>query len=70
MEILRKHIVSVQNIIHNAESHPTNYSQKLTSDWFTLGPLLLLLKQTVLQCYPSIQSNAELAHISADIGVG
>jgi hypothetical protein len=40
MEILGKHVASAQNIIHNAESHPTNYSPNFTSDWVNLGPLL------------------------------
>jgi hypothetical protein len=40
MEILGKHVASTQNIIHNAESHPTNYSPNFTSDWANLGPLL------------------------------
>jgi hypothetical protein len=40
MEILGKHVTSKLNIIHNAESHPTNYSPNFTSDCANLGPLL------------------------------
>jgi hypothetical protein len=29
---------------------------------------LLLMHTAILQCYPSIQSNAELAHVSAGTG--
>jgi hypothetical protein len=29
-----------ENIIHNGESHPTNYSPNLTSNWANLGLLL------------------------------
>jgi hypothetical protein len=32
MEILWKHVASTQNNIHNADSHPTNYSPNFTSD--------------------------------------
>jgi hypothetical protein len=32
VEILGKHVASVQNITENAESHATNYSPNLTSD--------------------------------------
>jgi hypothetical protein len=40
MEILRNHVAYTQNIIHNAESHPRNYSPDFTDDWANLGPLL------------------------------
>jgi hypothetical protein len=32
MEILGKHVASTQNIVHNAESHPTNYSPNFASN--------------------------------------
>jgi hypothetical protein len=32
MEILGKHVASAQNIIHNADTHPINYSPAFTSD--------------------------------------
>jgi hypothetical protein len=41
MEILGTHVASAQNIIHNAGSHLTNYSPNFTSDWASLGPVLL-----------------------------
>jgi hypothetical protein len=39
MEILGKQVVSTQDIIHKAESHPTNYSPKFTSDSESVAPL-------------------------------
>jgi hypothetical protein len=32
MEILGKRVACTQNIIHNAETHPTNYSPDFASD--------------------------------------
>jgi hypothetical protein len=40
VEVFGKHIGSVQNIIHNAESRPTNYSPHIVRDGENLGSLL------------------------------
>jgi hypothetical protein len=40
MEILGKYVVSTQNIVHNAETHPTNCSANFTSDRANVGSFL------------------------------
>jgi hypothetical protein len=46
MEILGKHIASTENIVHNTESHATNYSPNFPSDWANVAPSVLLLTRT------------------------
>jgi hypothetical protein len=37
----QKQITSMQNVLHKAESHLTDYSPNFTNDWTNLGPSLL-----------------------------